>query len=75
MGILEAIRRLKIEKDDPGLTGYPDRPGEPDCLYYLKTGMCGYGNTCRFNHPTYNGQVTLKTVTSLELQVYVSFVY
>ncbi|PWA64705.1 zinc finger C-x8-C-x5-C-x3-H type family protein [Artemisia annua] len=54
--IEEAIRMLKIEKDDPGLTGYPDRPGQPDCLYYLKTGMCGYGDTCRFNHPAYNGQ-------------------
>lgn len=59
--IEEAIRRLRIhtnEKDDEtGSTGYPDRPGEPDCMYYLRTGMCGYGDNCRFNHPTYNVQV------------------
>ncbi|CAA2983168.1 zinc finger CCCH domain-containing 34 [Olea europaea subsp. europaea] len=30
---------------------YPERPGEPDCGYYLKTGFCGYGARCRFNHP------------------------
>ncbi|XP_043805641.1 zinc finger CCCH domain-containing protein 3 isoform X2 [Manihot esculenta] len=30
---------------------YPDRPGEPDCIYYLRTGLCGYGSNCRFNHP------------------------
>ncbi|KAL3812851.1 hypothetical protein ACJIZ3_014119 [Penstemon smallii] len=30
---------------------YPERPGEPDCIYYLRTGFCGYGYGCRFNHP------------------------
>lgn len=52
----EAIRRLKIndnrERDAAAQsTPYPDRPGEPDCLYYLRTGMCGYGSNCRYNHP------------------------
>ncbi|KAK1267835.1 Zinc finger CCCH domain-containing protein 12 [Acorus gramineus] len=36
---------------------YPDRPGEPDCIYYLRTGLCGYGSNCRFNHPNVNGQL------------------
>lgn len=31
--------------------GYPQRPGEPDCVYYLRNGLCGYGARCRFNHP------------------------
>lgn len=35
----------------------PDRPGEPDCIFYLRTGSCGYGNNCRFNHPAYASQV------------------
>ncbi|KAK7264605.1 hypothetical protein RJT34_32214 [Clitoria ternatea] len=38
----------------PGLTGgesYPLRPDEADCIYYLRTGVCGYGSRCRFNHP------------------------
>lgn len=41
---------------------YPDRPGEPDCVYYLRTGLCGYGINCRFNHPTYAAQVFQKMV-------------
>ena len=30
---------------------YPERPGEPDCSYYIRTGLCRFGATCRFNHP------------------------
>ncbi|KAH9646079.1 zinc finger CCCH domain-containing protein 37 [Citrus sinensis] len=31
--------------------GLPIRPGELDCPFYLKTGSCKYGSTCRYNHP------------------------
>ncbi|XP_009782011.1 zinc finger CCCH domain-containing protein 37 isoform X1 [Nicotiana sylvestris] len=31
--------------------GLPIRPGEVDCPFYLKTGSCKYGGTCRYNHP------------------------
>ncbi|KAL6975030.1 Zinc finger CCCH domain-containing protein 37 [Sarracenia purpurea var. burkii] len=31
--------------------GLPVRPGELDCPFYLKTGSCKYGSTCRYNHP------------------------
>lgn len=31
--------------------GLPVRPGEVDCPFYLKTGSCKYGATCRHNHP------------------------
>ncbi|KAH6764709.1 hypothetical protein C2S52_013673 [Perilla frutescens var. hirtella] len=61
--LAEAMRRLKVEDgDDNGRMGdelgtYPDRPGEPDCIYYLRTGSCGYGSNCRFNHPSNAGQV------------------
>ncbi|KAI3812705.1 hypothetical protein L1987_17417 [Smallanthus sonchifolius] len=34
-----------------GSESYPQRPDEPDCIYYLRTGFCGYGSRCRFNHP------------------------
>lgn len=51
----EAARRLKIQasenKDGHGGFSYPDRPGEPDCSFYMRTGTCGYGANCRFNHP------------------------
>ena len=30
---------------------YPIRPGEPDCSYFLKSGTCKFGATCKFNHP------------------------
>ncbi|CAI9779770.1 unnamed protein product [Fraxinus pennsylvanica] len=46
---------LEVRMWELGLGGgpesYPERPGEPDCGYYLKTGFCGYGARCRFNHP------------------------
>jgi Zinc finger C-x8-C-x5-C-x3-H type (and similar) len=29
----------------------PQRPEEPDCIYYLKNGRCKYGATCRYHHP------------------------
>ncbi|XP_021993458.1 zinc finger CCCH domain-containing protein 37 isoform X1 [Helianthus annuus] len=31
--------------------GLPIRPGEVDCPFYVKTGSCKYGATCRYNHP------------------------
>ena len=34
-----------------GAESYPMRPDEADCIYYLRTGFCGYGTRCRFNHP------------------------
>ncbi|KAJ4830356.1 hypothetical protein Tsubulata_031793 [Turnera subulata] len=58
----EAIWRLKIHDDNQEQDGniqtgpYPDRPGEPDCVYYLRTGVCGYGSNCRYNHPPYPAQ-------------------
>jgi len=29
----------------------PQRPNEPDCIYYLRNGRCKYGSTCKFHHP------------------------
>ena len=28
---------------------FPERPGEPDCTYYMKTGLCGFGVSCWFS--------------------------
>lgn len=44
---------------------YPERPGEPDCSYYIRTGLCRFGSTCRFNHP-----YDRKLVLTLYLCVY-----
>ncbi|XP_022866089.1 zinc finger CCCH domain-containing protein 32-like, partial [Olea europaea var. sylvestris] len=29
----------------------PERYGEPDCKFYMRTGGCKYGSSCRYNHP------------------------
>lgn len=29
----------------------PERPDQPDCQHYMKTGGCKYGATCKYNHP------------------------
>ncbi|KAL8171845.1 hypothetical protein V2J09_023649 [Rumex salicifolius] len=31
---------------------YPEHEGEPDCAFYLRTGFCKFGSSCRFNHPS-----------------------
>lgn len=29
----------------------PERPDQPECQYYLKTGECKFGLLCRYHHP------------------------
>ncbi|RRT61348.1 hypothetical protein B296_00041756 [Ensete ventricosum] len=41
-----------------GSSPYPERPGEPDCSYYVRTGSCNYGERCRYNHPRDRGALT-----------------
>ncbi|RWW27025.1 hypothetical protein GW17_00008572 [Ensete ventricosum] len=44
--------KTNMRGSDPVESGpYPDRPGEPDCAYYIRTGLCRFGMTCKFNHP------------------------
>ncbi|KAL1205750.1 Zinc finger CCCH domain-containing protein 26 [Cardamine amara subsp. amara] len=50
--IEDTFRRMKVNEDNMDQSSlYPDRPGERDCQFFLRTGQCGYGNTCRYNHP------------------------
>lgn len=30
---------------------FPQRPGEPECSFFIKTGDCKFGPTCKFDHP------------------------
>ncbi|KAL1203976.1 Zinc finger CCCH domain-containing protein 67 [Cardamine amara subsp. amara] len=30
---------------------YPVRPDAEDCSFYMRTGNCKYGSSCKFNHP------------------------
>ena len=49
---------------------YPERVGEPDCSYYMRTGMCRFGMTCKFNHPA-----DRKLVTSILLPFFQALEY
>ncbi|XP_022640470.1 zinc finger CCCH domain-containing protein 32 isoform X2 [Vigna radiata var. radiata] len=46
-----------------GGESYPERPGVPNCVYYMRTGVCGYGSRCRYNHPRDRAAYYLKTGT------------
>ncbi|CAL4907160.1 unnamed protein product [Urochloa decumbens] len=30
---------------------YPERPGQPECQHFVKSGFCKYRMKCRFHHP------------------------
>lgn len=30
---------------------FPQRPGETECQFYMKTGDCKFGSSCRYRHP------------------------
>lgn len=47
---VESMRRLGIWGERGGEL-YSERPGMADCAYYMRTGTCGYGSKCRYNHP------------------------
>eukprot|EP01018_Ginkgo_biloba_P006926 Gb_02527 [translate_table: standard] len=54
-GIEEAIWHMNLQQSPEGMEveagPYPERPGETDCVYYMRTGLCGFGMSCRYNHP------------------------
>ncbi|KAF9661374.1 hypothetical protein SADUNF_Sadunf19G0062200 [Salix dunnii] len=48
----DAMWQMNLRSSETMEAGpYPERPGEPDCSYYIRTGLCRFGPTCRFNHP------------------------
>ncbi|CAH2059702.1 unnamed protein product [Thlaspi arvense] len=50
--IEDTFKKMKVNEDTMEQSSpYPDRPGERDCPFFLRTGQCGYGNSCRYNHP------------------------
>ncbi|WOG89190.1 hypothetical protein DCAR_0208426 [Daucus carota subsp. sativus] len=56
-----ALRPMNIPATDANFYAYPrqqlivdefpERPGQPECSFYLKTGDCKYRSTCKFHHP------------------------
>lgn len=49
--------------------GLPIRPGEVDCPFYLKTGSCKYGATCRYNHPAINPPAAMVASPAASLSI------
>ncbi|PKA57654.1 Zinc finger CCCH domain-containing protein 6 [Apostasia shenzhenica] len=56
-GFEESMRRLGLGGGSGSGASfpYPERPGEEDCAYYMRTGACGFGDRCRYNHPRDRG--------------------
>ncbi|MCO5587058.1 hypothetical protein L7F22_041004 [Adiantum nelumboides] len=34
-------------------TPFPQRPGEKDCVFYMRTRTCSFGANCKFDHPAW----------------------
>lgn len=34
---------------------FPERPGEPECSFFIKTGDCKFKSNCKFHHPKTHG--------------------
>lgn len=45
------------------VSDYPERPGQPDCSYFMKTGDCKYRAGCKFHHP--KSRITKSTPSAL----------
>lgn len=43
-GVMVGMQEMELEQ-------LPQRDGEKDCSFYLKTGCCKFGATCKFHHP------------------------
>ena len=48
---LSSIDGTKISIDISAANNYPKRPGQQRCTYYLKKGICKFGESCKFDHP------------------------
>ncbi|KAH1096499.1 hypothetical protein J1N35_013420 [Gossypium stocksii] len=62
-GLEDPIQRLELGVEPKS---YPERPNEADCIYYLRTGFCGYGSRCRFNHPHDRAMVMGPRISSIK---------
>ncbi|XVF57895.1 hypothetical protein PTKIN_Ptkin07bG0019400 [Pterospermum kingtungense] len=40
------LHQEQIQADE-----FPERPGQPECPYFMKTGYCKYKAACKFHHP------------------------
>uniref|UniRef100_A0A7N0UXD9 C3H1-type domain-containing protein n=1 Tax=Kalanchoe fedtschenkoi TaxID=63787 RepID=A0A7N0UXD9_KALFE len=47
------MERSAYSDFQPQLTSeeFPERPGQPECTFFLKTGDCKFRSRCKFHHP------------------------
>eukprot|EP00250_Pteridium_aquilinum_P008312 c17842_g1_i2 orf=657-1946(-) len=62
-GLQEAMWQAPFQPQGGVVHQYPERRGEPDCPYYMRTGLCGFGVNCKFNHPP-NSKLVLNSRAS-----------
>lgn len=71
---VETMWQMNLRQSDSMESGpYPERPGEPDCAYYIRTGLCRFGMTCRFSHPPNRQLVNYFICLVQKLDFFVSF--
>ncbi|KAI4349618.1 hypothetical protein L6164_010184 [Bauhinia variegata] len=61
-GLEESMWHLGLSSSE----SYPERPGVPNCVYYMRTGFCGYGSRCRYNHPRDRAAVAAAVIATGE---------
>lgn len=47
----EAEGRERESRIEKRMIVYPVRPDAEDCSFFMRTGSCKYGSSCKFNHP------------------------
>ncbi|XAR51949.1 hypothetical protein NMG60_11006760 [Bertholletia excelsa] len=50
---LAPAARSLVKKEDISnqFEDFPERPGQPACVYFTKTGNCKFRSACRYHHP------------------------
>lgn len=50
-GIYQSLPSFGPSSSSQKEQSFPERPGQPECHYYMKTGDCKFGSSCRYHHP------------------------
>jgi len=50
-GVPRAQRMMRNDNPRNNSLGFPIRPGQAPCTYYMQHGSCSYGEACKWDHP------------------------
>lgn len=53
----------------PPCDEYPERPGQPECQHFIKSGFCKYRMKCRFHHPRSRQSAPLTGLSPIGLPI------